>query len=151
MPFETGPYLKSAVFCEKVLREADGVLSLIRIVDRVIISAAGPGAPDTMPEMPYHITAVIMLTSGPAQGRHEIKVETEEPSGLKTQSPFLATVQMEGEDRGANVIIEMGLRIKIEGRYWFHVHLDDTLLTKIPFRVMYARTLTGTQRPPSGS
>jgi len=29
-----GPYLSTALFCEKVLREAAGVLSAIRIFDR---------------------------------------------------------------------------------------------------------------------
>ncbi|MGB2800632.1 MAG: hypothetical protein WBC82_12405 [Dehalococcoidia bacterium] len=148
MPFETGPYLKAAVFCEKVLREPDGVMSLIRVVDRVTITATGPDAPATMPKTPYNITAVIALTSGQSRGRHEIKIEQEEPSGLK-KPPFLATVQMEGEDRSANVIVNMHLTFEMEGLFWFYVYIDDTLLTKMPFRIMYARMSTGTPRPPS--
>jgi hypothetical protein len=148
MPFETGPYLKTAVFCEKVLREADGVVSLIRVVDRVTVTAAGPDAPDTMPKTPYNMTAVIILTSGQSRGRHEIRIEPEEPSGLK-KAPFLVTVQMEGEDRGANVIVNMHFTFEMEGLYWFHVYFDDTLLTKMPFRMMYARMSTSTQRPPN--
>ena len=35
-------YLQMAVFCEKVLREADGVLSVIRIVDRFTVGGATP-------------------------------------------------------------------------------------------------------------
>ena len=30
-----------------------------------------------------------------------------------------------------------------EGLYWFDVLLDDTLLTRIPFRVIYQRMTTG--------
>jgi len=150
MSFELGPYLKAAIFCEKVLREADGVMSFIRAVDRVTVTATGPDAPDTMPKMPYSITAVISLTSGQSRGRHEVKIEPEEPSGLK-KKPFLATVQMEGEDRGANVVLNMQYTFEMEGLYWFYVYLDDTLLTKMPFRVMYARVSTGPQRPPSAS
>ncbi len=149
MPFETGPYLKSAVFCEKILKEADNVMSLIRVVDRVTITATGPSAPDTMPKTPYNITAVIALTSGQSRGRHEIKIETEEPSGLK-KPPFLVTVQMEGEDRSANVVVNMHFTFETEGLYWFHVYFDNTLLTKMPFRIMYARISTGApQIPPS--
>jgi len=148
MPFETGPYLKAAVFCEKVLREADGVMSFIRVVDRVTITATGPDAPVTMPKTPYNITAVIALTSGQSRGRHEIRIEPEEPSGLKKPA-FLATVQMEGEDRGANVVLNMLFTFEMEGLYWFYVYLDDTLLTKMPFRMMYARMSTGTPKPPS--
>lgn len=151
MPFETGPYLKSAAFCESVLREADGVLSLIRLVDRLTVSARGPSPPDTMPKTPYQINAVIMLISGEAQGRHEIRIEREEPSGLKTKPPLLATVQMEGQDRGANVIVNMHLTFEMEGLYWFHIYFDDTLISKMPFSVMYARVSTGTQPPPTSS
>jgi hypothetical protein len=148
MPFETGPYLKAAVFCEKVLREADGVMSFIRVVDRVTITATGPDAPATMPKTPYNITAVIALTSGQSRGRYEVKIVPEEPSGLK-KPPFLATVQMEGEDRGANVVVNMLFTFETEGLYWFYVYLDDALLTKMPFRMMYARMSTGTPKPPS--
>jgi hypothetical protein len=149
MTFETGPYLKTALFCEKVLREADGVASLIRIIDRVTITAAGPDAPQTMPKTPYNMTAVISVTSGQSRGRHEIRIEPEEPSGLKKAPPFVATVQMEGEDRGANIVLNMTFTFEMEGLYWFHIYFDDTLLTKIPFRMMYARISAGPPRPPS--
>ena len=32
-----GPYITMATFCEKVLQEADGVLSVIRIIERVAL------------------------------------------------------------------------------------------------------------------
>jgi hypothetical protein len=35
--FANGPYLQAAFFCERLLEEADGVLSAIRIVDTVTI------------------------------------------------------------------------------------------------------------------
>jgi hypothetical protein len=47
-----GPHVGIAVLCEKVLQEGDGVLSLIRVVDRIIHSAVGPEAPDEMPPVP---------------------------------------------------------------------------------------------------
>ena len=34
-PFELGPYVQVAAFCERVLRESDGVMSLVRVVDRI--------------------------------------------------------------------------------------------------------------------
>jgi hypothetical protein len=33
--FETGPYLVTAVLCERAIQENDGVLSLIRMVDKI--------------------------------------------------------------------------------------------------------------------
>jgi hypothetical protein len=40
-----GPYIGAAFLCEKILQEKDGVLSAIRIVDRITHSAVGPEAP----------------------------------------------------------------------------------------------------------
>ena len=36
-----GPYLHAAHFCEKLLTEKDGVLSAIRIIDRITVTASG--------------------------------------------------------------------------------------------------------------
>jgi len=143
MPFETGPYLKLAVFCEKVLRETDNVMSLIRIVDRVTITAQGPDAPDAMPKTPYPINAVITLVPGAGRGRHEIKIVREGPAGLTEDAPFKASVQLEGEDRSANIVIVMQLNLESEGLHWYHVYFDDVLLTKMPFRAMYNRLSAG--------
>lgn len=41
----TGPYLQAALLCERVMEEKDGVLSVIRIIDRLIHTALGPAGP----------------------------------------------------------------------------------------------------------
>ena len=97
MPFERGPYLKTAVLCERVLWEKDNVPSLIRIIDRITHTRTGPDAPTEMPPVSYNLTAFISFTSGQARGSYEIKVELEEPSGLR-KSPMAGTVLFEGED-----------------------------------------------------
>lgn len=42
--FATGPYLNAALICEKMLREADGVLSPIRIIDRYTLNVVTSGS-----------------------------------------------------------------------------------------------------------
>ena len=93
--FEQGPHLQMAVFCEKVLQEKDGVLSLIRIIDRINRTAAGPEAPEAMPPFDYQLTSVITLKSGNARGGVQVEIEPEGPSGLK-QPRSAMTAQMEG-------------------------------------------------------
>lgn len=137
--FERGPYLQAAFFCEKVLSETDGVLSLIRVVDRVTQSVASPTAPDVMEPFYYPLTGVIMLKSGPARGTFQVRVDVEPPSGLRKTGPSF-TVLLEGEDRGANLILNMNVQFAEQGLYWFDVYFDDTLITRMPFRVVYART-----------
>jgi len=138
MVFETGPYLKMACFCERMLREADGVASVIRVIDRLIHTEAKPDAPAEMPPVTYEMKLVIMLIPGSALGRHELKIERELPSGLR-EKPIAITVQMEGGNRGANIVMDVKMTFPLEGPYWFNVYLDDALLTKMPFQVLYQR------------
>ena len=145
MSFEQGPYLKTAVFCEHVLREVDGVPSLIRIVDRVTHTRTGPDAPPEMPPVSHNLRAVISLTSGEARGSHEIRVEMEEPSGIRKPS-MSSSVLFEGEDKGVNVVLNMTVTFEYQGLYWFNVYLDDKLLTKMPLRVIYSRMTHGTAK-----
>ncbi len=138
MTFETGPYLKMACFCERVLREVDGVVTVVRVIDRLTHTESKPDAPSEMPPVTYEMKLVIMLIPAKALGRHEIKVERELPSGIKDK-PMAVTVQMEGGNRGANIVMDTKMTFPLEGLYWFNVYLDDVLLTKIPFQVLYQR------------
>jgi uncharacterized protein DUF6941 len=131
-----GPHLVAAVLCEKVLQEKDGVLSLIRIIDRLIITATGTNVPSEMPPQTANLTLVVALKSGDAQGRHTLGVQPELPSTdrlPKQQLPLL----FEGEDRGVNTIVRMALPITQEGVYWIDITLDDVVLTRIPLRILY--------------
>ncbi len=142
MTFETGPYIQVAAFCDSVLEDKTGALSLIRVVDRLTHSVPGPDAPLEMPEVRRPMKLVIMLKSGQARGRHELKVQPELPSG-EMKDPMLLSVHFEGEERGKNIIMDMQFPFTMEGLYWFHLYLNDTLITKVPFRVQYQRIVTG--------
>ena len=141
MQFEQGPYIQMAGLCDLVLEEKTGVLSLIRIIDTITHTEARPDAPAEMPPVTYPMKMVIMLKSGRARGRHELKIIPELPSG-EVKSPLSRTVHMEGEERGVNTIINMVFTFTTEGLYWFNVYFDDSLLTRIPLRIKYNRIVT---------
>lgn len=143
MPFEEGPYIQMAAFCDYVLEDKTGALSVIRIIDRFVHQLVGPDAPPEMPVVPYNFTLVIMLKSGRAKGRHEVTIIPEEPSGQKL-TPVTQSVLFEGGERGANIILRGTFSFKMEGIYWFDILLGDTLLTRVPLRVIYQRIVTGT-------
>jgi hypothetical protein len=143
MSAETGPYLKAALICETVIDGKDGVLSLIRVVDRLILAAAGPGAPADMPPNEYPLTLVLMLVSGRARGTGELTLLVEPPDGQPKQF-WTNTVFFEGEERGANVVVQFNYKFEKQGLYWFHVRLDDEQLTRVPYRVIYQRAVPGT-------
>jgi len=132
-----GPYVQLAVVCEKVLQERDGVLSLIRVIDRLSAVAPGPDAPPELPEGLLRVTYVISLRSGEARGRYPLTVGVETPDG-QALPPQTLDVMLEGEDRGVNLILNLGVPA-LEGLYWFSVTLNDQELTRTPFRVTYQR------------
>jgi hypothetical protein len=142
MPFETGPYLSTAVLCERVLEEKDGVVTLIRLIDRLIITTQGPEAPASMPPTPISLIAVIWLRAGQARGSHTLKLRPELPSGQGLEATQI-TVHFEGEERGNRSVFNLNLVADQEGLYWFDVLFDDTLLTRIPFRIIYQRMTAG--------
>jgi hypothetical protein len=143
-----GPFLQMAVFCEKVLHEKDGVLSAIRIIDRVTHSISAETIPDSMPAINFPVTAVICFKSGDATGKYEVKIKTIPPSGEEVATfsgPILFT---EEKNQGANIVINMMLAAKQEGIYWFDVMLNDQLVTRMPFQIIYHRVTSTTTAQP---
>lgn len=145
-PFELGPYLQIATLCERVLREADGVSSLIRIVDTVTHHEHGPNPPEEMPEFHFPLTLFICFKSGRARGRHEISIIPEQPSG-ESLTPMIVSVNLEGENKGVNIASRIDIPYKYEGLYWFRVEFDKKLVTRIPLEVRYSRIVTGPSGP----
>lgn len=142
-----GPYVQTAVLCEKVLQEKDGVISIIRIIDTLNITASGVGVPEEMPAGQVNLPVVIVLKAGMLKGKYELKIVPVTPSA-KRMPPTSVSAYFEGDDRGINVMLNMSLLVKEEGVFWFEVSVQDQLLTRIPLRVVYQR-LTHSGAEPS--
>ena len=142
MPFDGGPYVQAACFCDMVLEDKTGVVSLIRIIDTLTHTEAHAQAPEEMPQFSYNLTLVLMLKSGNARGRHTLRIVPELPSG-ETEREFSVTAYFEGEEKGSNLIANLPIVFKLEGLYWFRVYLEADELTAIPFRVKYNRVVMG--------
>jgi hypothetical protein len=145
-----GPFLAAALLCERVLTEQDGVVSLIRIVDRLTQTVVGPGAPAEMPPVRVDWQLVLIFKSGAARGRSEVALQLEAPSGLKLGDRMVLPVFFEGEDRGVQLIAGLQLDLREEGLYWIDVLLDGSLVTRVPFRVIY-QGITQSSSAPQGA
>jgi hypothetical protein len=108
-------------------------LSPIRLIDRAFFVTGEDDAP-LNPQLPF--TLMIALKSGSARGSYTIQVRMEKPSA--EQVPLLeAPVFFEGEERGANLIVQTALVPDGPGLYWFDVLFEQERITRIPLRVIY--------------
>ena len=131
-----GPFLQIAALCERVLQEQDGVLSLIRVVDRFTIPEPQKGKPSTA----IQPTAVILFKAGSATGKYYIKLKIHTPSGrVLPEQEF--PVLFEGNDRGAGIVAIMNLVLEEEGLHWIDVNLQDAPapVTRIPLRIIHMK------------
>jgi hypothetical protein len=142
VPVTGGPYLNSAVFCEKVLRETDGVPTLVRVFDRWTVQGNSPAMPVSVVSAMLYIA----LRSGTFRGGGSVTVKPTTPSG-QPMPQMAFPVQFEGdEDRGPGVIAELKFPAAEPGAYWFEISVmpdADTnaaqILTQLPLRVIYQR------------
>jgi hypothetical protein len=136
-PFQQGPFLNAAVLCEKILQETDGVVSPIRIVDRLTIQARGENSPSEMASFSQQFTLLLTFKSGDARGPLPLEVRLQRPSG-ESPPPLRQSLNFEGDDdRGVNFITKLDLKLEMPGLYWFDIFLDGQRITRIPLRVIY--------------
>ena len=148
--FSQGPHLAAAVLCERILTEADGVVSAIRIVDRINHVVASPNPPETMEPFDYEMTLFVSFKAGSARGPMPLVIRVQKPSGTSS-SPFRQTVNFEGDDeRGINVVGIMKMRLDTPGLHWFDLFLGEHRVTRIPLRLVYLPQITPTATPESG-
>lgn len=134
---EYGPYVLAALICEKVLQEHDGVLSAIRIVDRVVRHYYSPNPPTKMEPFQYGVTLLFVIKPGEFPGSHHLSVEPVKPTNERLPG-IKRTIHLEPPaDRGANFVVNAQLEVDVAGMWRFEVKLDDRIMVKIPLHVMY--------------
>ena len=128
-----------------MLQKKDGVLSVIRIIDQLTHTIVARQMPEELPKVPFNLTFLISFKSGRARGRHSVVLGLEDPSGTKKEL-FAHSLQLEGEHRGANWVIQASITFEMEGLYWFEVFLEDRLVTRMPLRLVYQLVSPGAQQ-----
>jgi hypothetical protein len=141
MSYIDGPYVQVACFCDSVIEDKSGVLSIIRLIDTIVQNASGENPPEELAPFIQKLNLVISLKSGKARGRNTLKVIPELPTG-ESRDPIFLTAYFEGEEKGQNFILNIQFDFRFEGLHWFHVFLGDEELTSVPIRIRYQRTVT---------
>jgi hypothetical protein len=138
------PWVQVAAFAERVLREPDGVISLIRIVDQITVKSDK----DTLPAGTLMMKPAVILKSGNALGNREITLMARDPNGKKICA-IESRATFEGGETGILVSEDMPLPIKMTGLYVVDVTVGSKLITKMPLRIDYKKSPQLTAQPPN--
>lgn len=140
-PPYTGPWVALAVFCDQVIEDKQGVLTLVRIIDRMTVEIRGAGVdlPETLPPGMVTLTFVVSLKAGTAVGRFEVSIEIEPPNG-QNKPVTSRSVTVPAPHYGANLVNKIAMGVEQEGVYWFSVKVDGRLLTRAPLEIQYIRS-----------
>lgn len=136
MPKEP-PRVRFATFCEKALVEKDGVLSLIRVVDRLTITMRKGDEllDEALPPMQVPTTLVIGLGDLTPGARYSFRLEAEPPSGER-RSLGIDWHPTPDDDRLATWLLNLTLTIEGEGRHWLILMAEDEEITRVPLQVL---------------
>jgi hypothetical protein len=129
------PYVQIAAICQAALQEANGFISIIRVIDRLPV----PGRTEQMPPFPLHqLCLAVVLKSGEMSGKYTLKIIPETPSGKRLPAVEMPAL-FERDERGVALVMPLGIIAEEEGLYWFDVTIEQDVLTRIPLRVMYQK------------
>jgi hypothetical protein len=134
------PLVQVACVCEKVLREHDGVPSLIRIIDTYFIEPLPDGLPEgfkgTLP-----LTIFVALKSGEVTGEHTLAIRARKPDGTVGASREWPA-RFGGGESGVFLEIAFHLQEPEHGLHWFEVLWPDPdeVLARFPLRVQFRTT-----------
>jgi hypothetical protein len=131
----TKPFVALACVCEKALQDADGVMSLIRVID-TFFTGLQPGAPaGAFPVINFVI--VVSLKSGDLKGSFDkLEIVMENPTKeRKKMSDKPVRTDFTGGANGINVQINSTVEVRTFGLYWFDVLWGGDVLTRIPVEI----------------
>jgi hypothetical protein len=131
-------HLHVATFCEKVLREADGVMSLIRMVDRFNVF----GDTEEMAPVVLSFMVYISFKSGILRGKQRIALRPKSPTGKDLPAMEFPVLFEGDDDRGPAMGFQVNWPIEEEGLFWWDLYLNEELVTRMPLRVTYQRMRT---------
>lgn len=128
-----GPYITAAFFCENILTERDGVVSAIRLIDRITFNTQ---TTSSSPKI-YNLNLFISLKTGEKPGVTKIKIE-----GRKPNPPHLPNIEKsihldQPASRGANLHIKATIEFDQPGVWWFYVYVNEYERTRVPLEVIW--------------
>ena len=140
MPGPIEPSLKYAFTCERVLIEKDGVLSFIRLIDKLTVSITAEEPPDALPPGIAPMTIAMGWVGG--LGTHEAAFNIVSPGGEEQPSPQTWSFNLDAVHKVHNIVTEVPVKITKHGVYWIEFTINGAVKGRIPFQVSCQRQQT---------
>ncbi len=136
MTAHSGPFLQSALFCDRILQEHDGTISVIRIIDTLYVDIKRV-APDSLVSIPVEIQCLISLKAGSYRGAAVIEIVREDPPDYHHGDPWTHTIEFTGamSTLGVNMIATLQFPVRESRDEWFSVLVNGECVTRMPLQV----------------
>ncbi|MHB1865863.1 MAG: DUF6941 family protein [Acidobacteriaceae bacterium] len=132
------PHLNLATICERYILEADGSLTLFRIIDRFNVGGTTP----EMPVTPISFNLIVNFRSGEFLGPLDLAINIVSPL-LSAVQELRIPVNFEAPaERAVLSIGQVNLTLNEPGLYWIIVKLAEEEYTRVPLRIVYQRQPT---------
>jgi hypothetical protein len=129
------PYLCMAILCEQVLIDKDGVLSAVRIVDKVLIKPVVSSTIPGLPKPAVILTGLVGFRSGGFRGNKTVRVVARSPDG-KVLIDTAVPAKFQGKKNETFILrANMALEVEKQGLYYIDAFLDGKLVNRIPLEV----------------
>lgn len=133
---QLGPFI-TALLCERVLEERDGVKSAFRIIDQLTRQAVGTPPPPVMETFAHPLGLIIRLKAGATRGTIQLNVQIRKPSNV-IFAEMPNAIHLPGpDDAGQDLVFNMQLPIDEEGTWWFDILVNGERWTRVPLRIVY--------------
>jgi hypothetical protein len=146
------PLLVAALTCERILHEADGILSVMRLVDR--FTAIVPAATPEVISIPLRFWVLVAFRSGgETEGHYAISLVLRPPTGVDATAQVgdVMPIDLQGGSHGVSLSVEMNMAVRQPGLYWIDVLVDGERMTSMPVTVTLQRVAGPEPRAPSSS
>ncbi|SRR5216684_463603 len=135
---KSGLFVAAAIFCEKIIREADNVATLVRVVDKVVVKGTVELDTPNIPQPVIQLAAFISFRSR-SKRKAAFELRLRRPSGRPSEKQMRQHIDLNGDWAGGSVSCNVAASIREAGVHWFDVYLDGHRMATMPLAVEYEK------------
>ena len=126
----------SAFFCDRLLREHDGNISAIRVVDLFSVQVPEEMARPFTPRLETHL---VIIFRAEVEGEFVATIRATDPSGRTQESEFRIALSGVPGMYVYTAVIDLFINGALEGTNWYDILIDGRLLNRLPLHIRHVR------------